>query len=129
MDINVGDTFQRTFWYTQEEVEMFAEVTGDHNPIHLDEEYAKESIFGRRVLHGMLSASIFSRIFGTIWPGEGTIYLSQSLEFMAPMYTGITYIASCTVMSVERDKAEIRTEVIAPLGAVTIKGIAKIKLP
>lgn len=129
MDINMGDTFQKTFMYTQEDVNKFAELVGDNNPIHLDEEYAKETIFGRRIIHGMLSASIFSKIFGTIWPGEGTVYVSQSLKFLAPMYTHVPYVATCQVISVVKNKAEIKTEVVAPLGAVTIEGIAKIRLP
>lgn len=86
-------TWQHEFKFTQSDVDVFAQVTGDTNPIHLDEEYASTSVFGRRVIHGALSNSIFSKVFGTINPGLGTIYLSQNSSFKAPMYTDTDYIA------------------------------------
>ena len=74
----IGKKWEHSFLFTQEDVDTFAQVTGDTNPIHLDEEYASKSIFKKRVVHGALSNSIFSKVFGTITPGKGTIYLSQN---------------------------------------------------
>ena len=72
--------YQTSFSFSQNDIIMFAELTGDKNPIHLDEEVAKNTIFGKRILHGFLGASIFSKVFGTIFPGEGTIYIKQNFK-------------------------------------------------
>ena len=126
--MEVGDTFEKKFSYTQEDVDLFAKVTGDYNPIHLDQDYAEKSIFGRRILHGMLSASIFSKIFGTEWPGNGTIYLKQSLQFLLPMFVEIEYTSVCEIVNVVRNNIEIKTEIFDENNNITITGIAKVKL-
>jgi acyl dehydratase len=76
--IQKGETYSHEFKFTQNEVNQFAEVTGDKNPVHTDAEYAAKTMFKRPIMHGMLSASLFSKVFGTLFPGEGTIYLKQS---------------------------------------------------
>ncbi len=98
--MKTGDVYLHEFSFSQEEVNRFAEVTGDRNPVHLDETYAAKTMFKRPILHGMLGASLFSKVFGTLFPGEGTIYLKQSLNFLKPMYAGTVYVAEFTVKEV-----------------------------
>ncbi len=98
--ISNGAVYKHEFSFSQEEVNKFAEVTGDKNPVHLDAEYASKTMFKRPIMHGMLSASLFSKVFGTLFPGEGTIYLKQTLNFLKPMYVDTTYIAEFTVKEV-----------------------------
>lgn len=102
--IEVNQVYTHDFQFSQEEVNRFAEVTGDKNPVHTDAEYAAKTMFKRPIMHGMLSASLFSKVFGTLFPGEGTIYLKQSLNFLKPMYVDVTYEAVFTVKEVLKDK-------------------------
>ncbi len=102
--LKVGDKYRLEFSYTQKQVELFAELTGDNNPIHVDPEYAKGTPFGRPIMHGFLSASVFSKVFGTLFPGEGTIYMSQSMKFLAPMFVETTYIAEFEVINHNTEK-------------------------
>lgn len=83
---------------TSYDIEMFAVITGDKNPVHLNELYARKSIFGKRIAHGMLTSSLISSILGTKLPGANTIYLSQSLKFLAPCYIGDTLTATVEVI-------------------------------
>ena len=118
------------FSFNQNQVIKFAEVTGDSNPIHLDDIYAKRSIFKKKIMHGYLSASIFSRIFGTIFPGEGTIYLEQLLRFKKPMYVDYKCYAKLTVLEIDKikHKACIKTEIFElNTNDITIEGQAKVK--
>ena len=89
--VKIDSQFEHLFSFTQEDVEAFAKVTGDNNPVHLDESYAAKTMFKRPIMHGMLGAAVFSKVFGTMFPGEGTIYLSQSLSFLKPMYVSENY--------------------------------------
>lgn len=84
--ISVGQTYAIEVPVTDEMVRHFAAATGDDNPLHLDEEFAKKSIFKARVAHGMLTAGILSMVFGTRFPGLGTIYLSQEMRFLRPVF-------------------------------------------
>ncbi|MER3428871.1 MAG: enoyl-CoA hydratase [Pyrinomonas sp.] len=104
MRLRVGDaaSVQRTI--TERDVELFAELTGDHNPVHLDEEFARRTRFGRRIAHGMLGASLISAVLANELPGRGTIYLSQTLRFEAPVYLGDTITAQVMVKQVREDK-------------------------
>ena len=79
--------------FNENDVISFSNLTGDDNRIHLDEEYAKKSFFGKKVVHGMLVASLFSKIFGKVFPGEGSIYLKQEIKFIAPVFIGDTILA------------------------------------
>ena len=89
--IKTGDKYRHEVTYTQEGVIAFAEITGDKNPIHLDPEFAAKTPFGRPIVHGFLSASVFSKVFGMLFPGQGTIYLSQEMSFRAPVFAGEKY--------------------------------------
>jgi acyl dehydratase len=102
--IEVNQVYTHEFKFSQEEVNQFAQVTGDKNPVHTNAEYAAKTMFKRPIMHGMLSASLFSKVFGTLFPGEGTIYLKQSLNFLKPMYVDVTYEAIFTVKEVTKEK-------------------------
>ena len=91
--LKVGDKYEYEFSYTQQDVELFARVTGDNNPIHIDAEFAKMTPFGRPIMHGFLSGAVFSKVFGTLFPGQGTIYMSQEMKFRAPMFVDTKYKA------------------------------------
>lgn len=112
-DIAPGTEYQLSFSFSQEDVVKFSEASGDHNPIHLDATYAKETIFKKPIIHGFLGSSIFSRVFGTLFPGEGTIYLKQELSFLRPMYAAVDYIAYFKVLEVipEKHRALVQTQI------------------
>ena len=95
-------TFTKTF--TDADIQRFVEITGDVNPLHVDDAFAASTPFGRRVLHGMLTASIFSTMVGMLLPGTGAIYRSQTLAFLKPVYVGDTVTAHFVVRSVDRVK-------------------------
>ena len=124
--INIGDTVEHNFSFSQEEVVLFAKVTGDNNPVHLDEEYASKTLFKRPIIHGMLGGSVFSKVFGTMFPGEGTIYLNQNLQFLRPMLVSTNYIAQFEVLDIDREKhrATVSTIVINEEGKKVIDGNA-----
>jgi acyl dehydratase len=95
-------SFTKTF--TEEDVQRFIAITGDVNPLHVDDAFAATTRFGRRVLHGMLTASLFSTMVGMLIPGTGAIYRSQTLTFLRPVYIGDTVTAHFTIRSVDRAK-------------------------
>lgn len=112
--IKTGDTYQEQFSFSQADVQAFANVSGDHNPIHLDEAVAAQTVYKRPILHGMLGASVFSRIIGMTFPGEGTVYLNQTLQFKRPMYPDEQYRAEMVVLEIEerRKRARIETKLV-----------------
>lgn len=110
--IEIEQEYIHEFKFSQNEVLKFAELTGDNNPVHINEAYASKTIFKRPVMHGVLGASIFSKIFGTLFPGEGTIYLSQNLNFMRPMYADTEYEAVLKVKEMLNDKHKAVIETI-----------------
>lgn len=127
--LSVHDTYSHEFHFTQEQVILFAQASGDHNPIHLDENYASTTIFKRPIVHGFLAGSVFSKVFGTLWPGEGTIYLKQSMQFLWPMYVEETYLASFTVVELygEKQRALIKTEILSQNQKTLLSGEALIQ--
>ncbi|MCC6372685.1 MAG: MaoC family dehydratase [Bacteroidia bacterium] len=124
----LNEVYTHKFQFSQEEVNQFAKVTGDNNPVHTDAAYAAGTMFKRPIMHGMLSASLFSKVFGTLFPGEGTIYLKQSLSFLKPMYVDTQYEAVFTVKEVLKDKnrAVVETLIKNPDGLVCTSGEATI---
>ena len=102
-------SFRKTF--TDEDVRLFIQIIGDSNPLHTDDEFAASSRFGRRIVHGMLAASLFSTMVGMLLPGTGAIYRSQTLRFLLPVYVGDTVTAHFVVRSV--DLAKHRLEIDA----------------
>ncbi len=112
--IELGKKFVFPFSLTQEDINAFAKVTGDKNPIHWDENYAATTPFKKPIVHGMFGAAIFSRVLGTSFPGEGTIYMKQSLSFQKPMYVGLLYEAVFEVKEIiaGKHRALISTSII-----------------
>ena len=100
----VGDEAFDEKIITKEDVQTFANVTGDHNPVHLDEEYAKDTMFKKCIAHGMLSAGLISKVIGTQLPGYGTIYLGQSLNFKRPVYIGDTITTVVSIKKINPEK-------------------------
>src|SRR5215217_2340945 len=95
----VGASFEYPFTISQEEVQRFSDLTGDNNPIHLDAEYAATTAFKRPIIHGMLGATVFTKVLGTQFPGFGSIYLKQTLEFLRPMFVDTDYKAVFKIQS------------------------------
>ena len=114
--MKLNDTYTHDFSYSQKDVEDFARVTGDNNPVHINAEYAATTMFKVPIMHGMLGAALFSKILGTLFPGEGTIYLGQNIQFLNPMYAGKTYQAVLIVkeINIEKNRAVIETKIIDP---------------
>jgi acyl dehydratase len=127
--LDSGQVYSEVFSFTQEQVIKFAEVSGDHNPVHLDADYAATTAFKKPIIHGILGTSIFSKILGMHFPGEGTIYLKQEASFKRPMYVDVPYEARLTVLEVNKDKhqAVIETKVFdKETGKVIIDGQAHV---
>lgn len=102
--LTVGDHASRTMTITDETIRAFADLTGDHNPVHLDDAYAAGTRFGRRIAHGMIAAGLISATLANDLPGPGTVYLGQTLQFKAPVFPGDTVTATVEVKSVRPDK-------------------------
>ncbi len=127
--IDQGTTYNHTFRFTQQEVELFAQVTGDKNPVHLDASYAAKTMFKVPIMHGFLGGSVFSKVFGTLFPGEGTIYLKQSMAFMRPMFVETDYEVRMNVKEVNKEKHRAIVETVIvdkTTGDVVINGEATV---
>lgn len=99
-----GDSVSRSVTVDDDTIRGFAEVTGDTNPVHLDDDYAAGTQFGRRIAHGMIAAGLISATLANDLPGPGTVYLNQTLTFKLPVYPGDTVTATVEVLSVRPDK-------------------------
>ncbi len=102
-----GDQFKHIFSYTQEDVNLYAKVSGDTNPLHIDPEAGQKSMFGRNIIHGFLGASVFTKIFGALWKADGHVYLKQSMQWLKPMFVDTQYEAVITVKEVYPEKARV----------------------
>jgi 3-hydroxybutyryl-CoA dehydratase len=102
--LHTGDKASRTTVITDEMIRAFAGLTGDTNPVHLDDAYAAGTRFGRRIAHGMIAASLISTTLANDLPGPGTVYLSQTLQFKAPVYPGDAITTTVEVKNVRADK-------------------------
>ncbi len=123
--LHINQTFSTDFSFSQQDVADFARVTGDNNPVHLDEDFASKTIFKTRIMHGMLGACVFSKVFGTMFPGEGTIYLSQSVNFLKPMYVDTFYDAQFEVLEIlDKNRARISTSILTKEGKKVVVGEA-----
>lgn len=115
---------------TQADVEAFADLSGDHNPLHLDEEFARQTRFGERIVHGMFTASLLSAALGTRLPGMGSIYLSQTLSFRRPVRLGDTVTVVVEVVELIEKGARCRLSTTALVdGEVVMEGEAMAKVP
>jgi acyl dehydratase len=109
-DFEPGQRASFTKTFTDEDVARFIAITGDTNPLHVDDAFAAGTRFGRRILHGMLAASLFSTMVGTLLPGTGAIYRAQTLRFLLPVYVGDTVTAHFLVRSVDRARHRLEIE-------------------
>ena len=116
---------------TECDIILYAGISGDFNPAHVDAESAKNSMFGQRIAHGMLSAGFISNVLGTQLPGPGTIYLGQELKFVKPVYIGDTVTATATVVEriEEKNRLKLETVVKNQRGEVVITGMATVMPP
>ncbi len=130
-EIKVGDAAEFTKTISEADVYLYAGVTGDLNPAHVNEDYAKKTFFKTRIAHGMLTAGFISAIFGTQLPGPGTIYIRQELSFMAPVFFGDTITARAEVVEVntEKNRLRIKTTCRNQEGIIVLDGEALVSPP
>lgn len=129
-DIEIGMTRYLQKVVTDRDIELFAEVSTDRNPVHLDEAYAQETIFSGRIAHGMLTAGLISAVIGEQLPGHGSVYLGQSLKFMAPVRPGDMVRAEATVVSIDTTRRRVTLETRCLVGdTVVLKGEALVLAP
>ncbi len=118
LEVGMSRVYAKTV--TDADITIFAGVSGDTNPVHLDEGFASQTIFGGRIAHGMLSASFISTIFGTQLPGPGCIYLSQDLRFKAPVKAGDTVEARATIKDIIQEKRRVLFDTVCKVGDVVV---------
>jgi 3-hydroxybutyryl-CoA dehydratase len=129
-DLAVGAAETLSRLVNAEDIEAFAAVTGDNNPVHLDAEYAATTAFGERIAHGMLSAGYISAVLGTRLPGPGAIYLSQTLSFKRPVKIGDTVETTCTVTAIDPVKARVTIACVCKVaGKTVVEGEAVVMAP
>lgn len=125
--IKPGDVFTHDITYTQDQVDQYARISGDTNPLHIDAETGRASMFGRCIIHGHFSASVFTKIFGTLLHADGHVYMKQNTTFLRPMFVDTPYRAEVTVKEIfpEKNRVLYETKVIDPAtGETTITGEA-----
>ena len=128
LEVGMTDVFAKTV--TETDIVMFAGISGDTNPVHLNEDFASGTMFKGRIAHGILSASFISTVIGTKLPGPGCIYVSQNLKFKAPVKAGDTVEAHCTITELNADKkfVTLKTQCLVA-GKVVVDGEAMIMVP
>lgn len=119
-DLKIGDTASFAKTVTDADIVLFAGVSGDTNPVHLDQEFAETTLFKGRIAHGMLSAGFISTVLGTKLPGPGAIYLSQSLKFKAPVRPGDTVRATVTVTDIAVERKRVTLSTVCTVGEVVV---------
>ncbi|PUE54815.1 acyl dehydratase [Limnohabitans sp. Rim8] len=128
--LEIGMTASYSQTITDADIKSFAEISGDNNPVHIDDEFAADSQFGRRIAHGLLSSSFFSALFGTKIPGPGCVYVSQSLKFLRPIYLDDTVNASVTIKRIDKQKRRIFFNTVCTVkDKIMILGKAELYLP
>jgi 3-hydroxybutyryl-CoA dehydratase len=129
-EIQVGMSASYSQTITDADIKSFAGLSGDHNPVHVDAEYAAASRFGKRIAHGLMSAGFFSAIFGMRIPGPGCVYVSQTLNFLRPVYIDDTVVAEVIVTQVNLEKKRVMFDTLCKVkGKRVISGSAEIYIP
>lgn len=129
-DIEIGMVRFLRKTVTDRDINLFAEVSTDHNPVHLDDNYARDTIFEGRIAHGMLTAGLISAVIGEQLPGHGSVYLGQSLKFMAPVRPGDTVHAEVKVIAIDPARRRVTLETHCAVGdTVVLKGEALVLAP
>jgi 3-hydroxybutyryl-CoA dehydratase len=131
MTVKMGDTASRVRTISGTDIDLFAQACGDSNPIHLDDAYAATTPFGKRIAHGMLTASLVSAVLANDLPGAGTVYLGQDLKFKAPVFVGdtITATVECTAYREDKRIATFKTTCTNQDGKVVLEGEAVVLAP
>ncbi|SMB99228.1 3-hydroxybutyryl-CoA dehydratase [Thermanaeromonas toyohensis ToBE] len=126
--IKIGDRASLQRRITFEDIKKYAELIGDQNPLHLDEEYARKTIFGRPIAHGLLTAGLISNLLGNKLPGPGTVYLSQTFKFRAPVFPGDLIEACVEVVAKDENKRrlKLKTECRNEEGKTVLEGEAEV---
>ena len=128
LEIGMTVTYSQTI--TDADIKAFTGISGDNNPVHVNDEFAAESQFGRRIAHGLLSASFFSGLFGTKIPGPGCVYVSQNLKFLRPVYLNDTVTASVTIKNIDKKKRRVFFDTVCMVkNKKVISGEAELYLP
>jgi 3-hydroxybutyryl-CoA dehydratase len=128
-DLEIGQSASYERTVSEEDIVRYAEVSGDDNPVHLDEEFASKTLFKGRIAHGMLGAGFISTVVGTRLPGYGSIYVSQSLRFRAPVRIGDTVVTTATVKSIDKERKRVTMETVCAIGdKIVIDGEAELTL-
>lgn len=128
IEIGMSASYSQTI--TDADVKSFAGISGDNNPVHMSDEFAAQSRFGKRIAHGLISGSFFSALFGARLPGPGCVYVSQSLNFRRPVYLGDTVRATVTVTEIDMQKRRVFFDTICSVsGKVVISGKAELYIP
>jgi 3-hydroxybutyryl-CoA dehydratase len=124
MDLKIGDTFTATREVTDELIRAFASLSEDYNPIHLDEDFAAQTRFGRRIAHGMLSGAFISAVLGNEFKERKIVYLSQTMRFTAPTFIGDVITTSATVKGIRKEKGIVTLDTVCTKqnGEVTLRG-------
>ncbi|WP_296112181.1 MaoC family dehydratase [uncultured Anaerococcus sp.] len=130
-ELEIGQSASFTKTVSEADVYNYAGVSGDFNPAHINESYAKKTFFKTRIAHGMIGAGFISNVLGTKLPGPGTIYLGQDLKFTKPVYFGDTITATCEVEEIEQEKNRLilKTTCKNQDGDIVIEGRAKVLAP
>ncbi len=130
MQLKLGDKFTTNRIVTDELIRAFAEVSGDYNPIHLDDDFAKTTRFGKRIAHGMLSGAFISAVLGNEFQGMKIVYLSQTMRFTAPVFIGDTVTTTATVTNIREEKGIVTCETVCTNqnGEMLVTGESKIML-
>ncbi|MBK7934346.1 MAG: MaoC family dehydratase [Acidobacteria bacterium] len=130
MELKIGDQFSTSREVTDEVIRKFAEVSGDFNPIHLDDEFAKTTRFGKRIAHGMLSGAFISAVLGNEFRERKIVYLSQTMKFVAPVFIGDIVTATGTITNIREDKNIVTLETICSNqnGEMLVKGEAAVMI-
>jgi len=129
-DIKIGMSESYSQTITDADIKSFAGISGDHNPVHMSEEYAEQSRYKKRIAHGMISSSFFSALFGTKLPGPGCVYVNQSLDFKRPVYIEDTVNAIVTVSKIDVNKRRVFFDTVCKVkNKVVIVGVAELFVP
>jgi 3-hydroxybutyryl-CoA dehydratase len=129
-DLRIGQTASLGKTITEADILLYAAVSTDTNPVHLNDEVARRSLFGERIAHGMLSAGLISAVLGTRLPGPGTIYMGQTLRFLAPVKIGATVNATVEVTALNAEKKRATLKTTCTVGDdVVIEGEAYVQVP
>ena len=129
-DLEIGMTRHLRKPVTDRDIELFAEVSTDHNPVHLDDDYARDTIFQGRIAHGMLTAGLISAVIGEQLPGHGTVYMGQTLKFLAPVRPGDVVLAEVTVRDIDHSRRRVTLDCRCSVGdTIVLKGEALVLAP